>query len=245
MGKVRIIPSTINPLTHQSIVANVKRKVAAYARVSTDSDEQYTSYEAQVNYYTGYIQSRVDWEYINVYADEGISGTNTKKRVQFNKMIEDALEGKINLIITKSISRFARNTLDTISYIRKLKAAEVEVFFEKENLWTFDSKSEMVLSMLAAIAQEESRSISENVKIQYYDEDGKLITESLKDFTKKNILHDFASLDDFLTLWTSDEKRSVIIQELEAKGIFIEELRKMYPADVDDFDLICDIACIL
>lgn len=245
MGKVRIIPSTINPLTHQSIVANVKRKVAAYARVSTDSDEQYTSYEAQVNYYTGYIQSRVDWEYINVYADEGISGTNTKKRVQFNKMIEDALEGKINLIITKSISRFARNTLDTISYIRKLKAAGVEVFFEKENLWTFDSKSEMVLSMLAAIAQEESRSISENVKIQYYDEDGKLITESLKDFTKKNILHDFASLDDFLTLWTSDEKRSVIIQELEAKGIFIEELRKMYPADVDDFDLICDIACIL
>lgn len=211
MGKVRIIPSTINPLTHQSIVANVKRKVAAYARVSTDSDEQYTSYEAQVNYYTGYIQSRVDWEYINVYADEGISGTNTKKRVQFNKMIEDALEGKINLIITKSISRFARNTLDTISYIRKLKAAEVEVFFEKENLWTFDSKSEMVLSMLAAIAQEESRSISENVKIQYYDEDGKLITESLKDFTKKNILHDFASLDDFLTLWTSDEKRSVIM----------------------------------
>lgn len=165
MGKVRVIPSTINPLTHQSIVANVKRKVAAYARVSTDSDEQYTSYEAQVNYYTGYIQSRVDWEYINVYADEGISGTNTKKRVQFNKMIEDALEGKINLIITKSISRFARNTLDTISYIRKLKAAGVEVFFEKENLWTFDSKSEMVLSMLAAIAQEESRSISENVKI--------------------------------------------------------------------------------
>lgn len=86
MGKVRVIPSTINPLTHQSIVSNVKRKVAAYARVSTDSDEQYTSYEAQVNYYTGYIQSRVDWEYINVYADEGISGTNTKKRVQFNKM---------------------------------------------------------------------------------------------------------------------------------------------------------------
>ncbi len=79
-------------------------------------------------------------------------------------------------------------------------------------------------------------------RVQYYDEDGKLITESLKDFTRKNILHDFASLDDFLTLWTSDEKRSVIIQELEAKGIFIDELRKMYPADVDDFDLICDIA---
>lgn len=165
MGKVRVIPSTINPLTHQSMVSTARRKVAAYARVSTDTDEQYTSYEAQVKYYTNYIQSRLDWEYVNVYADEGISGTNTKKRVQFNKMIEDAIAGKINLIVTKSISRFARNTLDTISYIRKLKAAGVEVFFEKENLWTFDSKSEMVLSMLAAIAQEESRSISENVKI--------------------------------------------------------------------------------
>lgn len=165
MGKVRVIPSTINPLTHQSVESCERRKVAAYARVSTDSDEQYTSYEAQVNYYTKYIQSRIDWEYVNVYADEGISGTNTKKRVQFNKMIEDALSGKINLIVTKSISRFARNTLDTISYIRNLRAAGVEVFFEKENLWTFDSKSEMVLSMLAAIAQEESRSISENVKI--------------------------------------------------------------------------------
>lgn len=79
-------------------------------------------------------------------------------------------------------------------------------------------------------------------RVQYYDEDGKLVTESLKDFTKRNILNDYASLDDFLNLWTSDEKRSVIIEELENKGIFIEELRKMYPANVDDFDLICDIA---
>lgn len=165
MGKVRIIPSTINPLTLQSINSSERRKVAAYARVSTDSDEQYSSYEAQVKYYKDFIQERVDWEYINVYADEGISGTSTKRRTSFNLMIKDALEGNIHLIITKSISRFARNTLDTISHIRKLKAAGVEVFFEKENLWTFDSKSEMVLSMLAAIAQEESRSISENVKM--------------------------------------------------------------------------------
>ena len=165
MGKVRIIPSTINPLTFQNINSSERRKVAAYARVSTDSDEQYSSYEAQVKYYTDFIQERIDWEYINVYADEGISGTSTKRRASFNLMIKDALEGNINLIITKSISRFARNTLDTITHIRKLKAAGVEVFFEKENLWTFDSKSEMVLSMLAAIAQEESRSISENVKM--------------------------------------------------------------------------------
>ena len=165
MGKVRVIPSTINPLTQQSIHSSERRKVAAYARVSTDSDEQYSSYEAQVKYYKDFIQDRVDWDYVNVYADEGISGTSTKRRASFNLMIKDALEGKINLIITKSISRFARNTLDTITHIRKLKTAGVEVFFEKENLWTFDSKSEMVLSMLAAIAQEESRSISENVKM--------------------------------------------------------------------------------
>jgi len=165
MGKVRVIPSTINPLTQQSINSSERRKVAAYARVSTDSDEQYSSYEAQVKYYKEFIQERIDWDYVNVYADEGISGTSTKRRASFNLMIKDALEGKINLIITKSISRFARNTLDTITHIRKLKTAGVEVYFEKENLWTFDSKSEMVLSMLAAIAQEESRSISENVKM--------------------------------------------------------------------------------
>ncbi|MDG0889190.1 recombinase family protein [Paracholeplasma manati] len=165
MGKVRVIPSTINPLTLQSINSSERRKVAAYARVSTDSDEQYSSYEAQVKYYKEFIQDRIDWDYVNVYADEGISGTSTKRRASFNLMIKDALEGKINLIITKSISRFARNTLDTITHIRKLKTAGVEVFFEKENLWTFDPKGEMVLSMLAAIAQEESRSISENVKM--------------------------------------------------------------------------------
>lgn len=165
MAKVRVIPSTINPLTLQPLSSNTKRKVAAYARVSTDSDEQASSYDAQVEFYKHHIQEKPDWEYVDVYADEGISGTNTKKRDGFLKMIKDAMSGKINLILTKSISRFARNTLDTISYIRKLKSAGVEVYFEKENIWTFDSKSEMVLSMLAAIAQEESRSISENVKI--------------------------------------------------------------------------------
>lgn len=95
---------------------------------------------------------------------KSITGTNTKRRVSFNKMIKDALDGKINLIITKSISRFARNTLDTISYVRKLKEKGVEVFFEKENLWTLDSKSELILTIMASIAQEESRSISQNVQ---------------------------------------------------------------------------------
>ena len=163
MARVTVIPSTINPITQLSINDNSLRKVAAYARVSTNTDEQYTSYEAQVNYYRKLILDRPDWEYINVYADEGMSGTNTKKRVSFNQMITDALNGKINLIITKSISRFARNTLDTISYVRKLKENGIEVFFEKENLWTMDPKSELILTIMASIAQEESRSISQNV----------------------------------------------------------------------------------
>jgi DNA invertase Pin-like site-specific DNA recombinase len=163
MTKITVIPSTKNQHTQLPLGSISLRKVAAYARVSTNTDEQYTSYEAQVNYYRKFIQERGDWEYTNVYADEGISGTNTKRRTEFNRMITDALEGKIDLIITKSISRFARNTLDTISFVRKLKDKGVEVYFEKENLWTLDPKSELILTIMASIAQEESRSISQNV----------------------------------------------------------------------------------
>jgi len=163
VAKVTVIPSTINPLTQLPNSHSVLKKVAAYARVSTNSDEQYTSYEAQVSHYKKFIQDKADWTYINVYSDEGLSGTNTKKRIGFNKMISDALNGKIDLIITKSISRFARNTLDTISYVRKLKENGVEVYFEKENLYTLDPKSELILTIMASIAQEESRSISQNV----------------------------------------------------------------------------------
>lgn len=101
MVKVRVIPSTLNPLTQSPISETKKKKVAAYARVSTDSDEQYTSYEMQVKYYKKFIQEHDGWIYVNVYADEGITGTNTKKRDSFNQMIKDALDGKIDLIITK------------------------------------------------------------------------------------------------------------------------------------------------
>lgn len=165
MAKVTIIPSTKVSTFSNAFNPVVKRKVAAYARVSTDSDEQFTSFEAQCNYYENYINSKPDWELVKVYADEGISGTNTKNRAQFKQMIDDALDGKIDLIITKSISRFARNTLDTINYTRKLKTKGVEVYFEKENLWTFDDKAEFLLAIMSSIAQEESRSISQNVTI--------------------------------------------------------------------------------
>jgi DNA invertase Pin-like site-specific DNA recombinase len=140
-----------------------KKRVAAYARVSTDEDEQLSSYEAQVDFYTRHIKSNPEWEFASVYADEGISGTNTKKRDNFNRMVADALDGKIDLILTKSVSRFARNTVDTLTTVRKLKEKGVEVYFEKENIYTLDSKGELLITIMSSLAQEESRSISENV----------------------------------------------------------------------------------
>jgi DNA invertase Pin-like site-specific DNA recombinase len=160
---ITVIPATINPVTRIAHNSLAKRRVAGYARVSTDSEEQLTSYEAQVDYYTRYIQGRSDWQFVEVYTDEGISATNTKKRDGFNRMVRDALEGKIDLIVTKSVSRFARNTVDSLTTVRKLKEAGVEVYFEKENIWTLDSKGELLITIMSSLAQEESRSISENV----------------------------------------------------------------------------------
>ena len=160
---VTVIPASINPISHLPITLQRKRRVAGYARVSTDSEEQQTSYEAQVDYYTRYIQSKPDWEFVKVYTDEGITATNTKKRDGFNQMVADALAGKIDLIVTKSVSRFARNTVDSLTTVRKLKEKGVEVYFEKENIYTLDSKGELLITIMSSLAQEESRSISENV----------------------------------------------------------------------------------
>jgi site-specific DNA recombinase len=162
-SSITCIPATKNVFTAIPMASITKRRVAAYARVSTDSDEQFTSYEAQIDYYTKLIQQHEDWTYISVYTDEGISGTNTKKREGFNQMVADALAGKIDLIVTKSVSRFARNTVDSLVTVRKLKERGVEIFFEKENIWTLDSKGELLITIMSSLAQEESRSISENV----------------------------------------------------------------------------------
>lgn len=161
--KVTTIPATKTKYSSKSKIQVTKRRVAGYARVSTDSDEQFTSYEAQVDYYTNYISNRADWVFVGIYTDEGISGTNRKHREGFNSMVKDALDGKIDLIITKSVSRFARNTVDSLTTVRELKDAGVEVYFEKENIWTFDSKGELLITIMSSLAQEESRSISENV----------------------------------------------------------------------------------
>ena len=161
--KVTVRPATLNRFTTVPIGSKKKRRVAAYARVSTNSEEQATSYEAQVSYYTEHIKSNSEWKFVHVYTDKGITGTNTKKREGFNQMIEDALAGKIDLSITKSVSRFARNTVDSLTTIRKLKAQGIEVYFEEQNIYTLDSKGELMLTIMSSLAQEESRSISENV----------------------------------------------------------------------------------
>ena len=161
--RITVFPATLNRFTATPIAEKHKRRVAAYARVSTNSDEQKTSYEAQVSYYTDYINAKPDWRFVQVYADKGITGTSTKKRERFNDMIADALAGKIDLIITKSVSRFARNTVDSLTTIRLLKEHGVEVYFEEQNIYTLDSKGELLLTIMSSLAQEESRSISENV----------------------------------------------------------------------------------
>ncbi|WP_368388400.1 recombinase family protein [Schaalia turicensis] len=161
---VTAIPATKKPGTVTTLSGVPARKrVAAYARVSTEMEEQTSSYEAQIDYYTAYIHSRNDWQFAGMYCDEGISGTSMKRREGFQTMIDDALAGKVDLILTKSVSRFARNTVDSLTTVRKLKDAGVEVYFEKENIWTFDSKGELLITIMSSLAQEESRSISENV----------------------------------------------------------------------------------
>ena len=163
MPKVRVIPATIEKHSMMPINEKTRRKVAGYARVSTNHEEQQTSYAAQVDYYTSHIRSNPEWEFAGVYTDEGISALSTKSRDGFNQMIQDAFDGKIDLILTKSVSRFARNTVDSLSTIRALKDKGIEVYFEKENIWTFDSKGELLLTIMSSLAQEESRSISENI----------------------------------------------------------------------------------
>lgn len=165
MRNVMVIPAKKQVGSSARQDTKPKLRVAAYCRVSTDSDEQATSYEAQVSHYTEYIQKNPEWEFAGIFADDGISGTNTKKREEFNRMIEECEAGNIDMIITKSISRFARNTLDCLKYIRKLKDLNIPVFFEKESINTMDAKGEVLLTIMASLAQQESQSLSQNVKL--------------------------------------------------------------------------------
>ncbi len=141
-----------------------KLKVAAYCRVSTDAEDQLNSYRVQMDYYQRHIMSNDEWEFAGIYADEGITGTQTKKRVQFLKMIRDCEKGKIDMILTKSISRYARNIVDSLSYVRKLKAMGVAIYFEEQNINSLKEKNEVIIGLFSSFAQGESEHISENVR---------------------------------------------------------------------------------
>ena len=158
--KVTIIPALPKELEQARMR---KLRVAAYCRVSTEEEEQQSSYEIQCSYYTEKILSHPEWELVDIFADEGITGTSTKKRDDFNRMIRMCRKGKIDLILTKSVPRFARNTLDTLNYTRMLKAMGIGVSFERENINTLEMDNEMLITFFAAFAQAESESTSKNV----------------------------------------------------------------------------------
>ena len=189
-----------------------KLRVAAYCRVSTDSDEQAGSYEVQVQHYTDYIKRNREWELAGIYTDDGISGTNTKKREGFMEMIDDCMVGKIDMVLTKSISRFARNTIDCLKYVRMLKEKNIAIIFEKENINTLEDSGELLLTIMASLAQQESQSLSQNVKLglQFRYQNGQV-----------QVNHNH-----FLG-YTKDEDGNLIVDEDEAvivKRIFREYL---------------------
>ena len=159
---VTIIPATKN-LNAENTDKYHQLRVAAYCRVSTEQEEQQNSYQVQIDYYTDLINQNKEWVLAGIFADEGISGTQTKKRTEFNKMIRLCKKRKIDLVLCKSISRFARNTVDTLEYVRQLKELGIAVIFEKENINTMTMTSEFMIALYGSFAQAESESISKNV----------------------------------------------------------------------------------
>jgi len=164
MKKVEIIKGTGKPSGKNQQGGDGKKRIAPYCRVSTDHEEQLSSYKSQVQYYTEYVNSKSDWTLVDIYADEAITGTQVKNRVDFQRLITDCKDGKIDMVITKTISRFARNTLDTLKYVRMLKELGVAVFFEEENINTLTMDGELLLVILSSVAQQEVENISANVK---------------------------------------------------------------------------------
>lgn len=218
---VQIIPAK-NPVFVDTVDEIPRKRVAPYCRVSTEEEAQATSFELQVDYYTQLVNSREDWVLVDIYADEGISGTQTKNREQFNRMIEDCHAHKIDMIITKSISRFARNVVDCISTVRKLKALNppVSVYFEKERIDSMDEKMEVFLTMMASFAQEESRSISTNISWA--------IRNRMKDGTQKIPTNSLLGYD-------TDDNYNFVIIESEAeivRTIYRSFLQGTHPTEI-------------
>lgn len=155
--KTDVRKTSIKALTEREL------RVVAYARVSTDHDDQKNSFDSQQKYYSNKIARNPNWTFVDIYCDEGISGTRTNKREGFIKMMKDAVNNRFDLILTKSVSRFARNTVDTLKYVRILRERKIGVYFEEENINTLDMNGELLLSILSSIAQQESTNLSAHV----------------------------------------------------------------------------------
>ena len=175
--------------------------MAAYCRVSTNNEDQLLSFDNQVQYYTEYIANKPNYTMAGIYADEGISGVSTNRREQFKKMIKDCEDGKIDMVITKSISRFARNTQDCLQYSRKLKNLGIGIYFEKENINTLDAAGELLFTIMSSLAQEESRSISENCRW------------GIRTKFKQGVMH--LNANHFLG-YDKDDKGNLVINEAQA-----------------------------
>lgn len=214
------------------------KRVCAYVRVSTKDSHQDSSYDIQIEAYTNMILNKKDWKFTGIFADEGKTGTTTKQRIEFNKMIQLAKVGGIDMIITKSISRFARNTIDCLSVIKELKGYNVEVFFEKENISSFDPKIEFVISVLAGMAQEESRSISENViwRQRRDFQNGKvpMVTSKFLGYTRdsrgniKIVDNEARLVRKIYDLYTSGYSINKIVEYLNKKGYTTKANNKPY-----------------
>jgi len=199
--RVTVINPMPQQISNQTDDLSKKKRVCAYARVSTDQEDQINSYNAQIQEYTKVIKENPNWYFQGMYADEGLSGTSIKNRVQFQQMIQDARDGKIDLILTKSISRFARNTVDSLTFVRELRNLKVEIFFEKENIYSSNPNVDFMLTIFSSIAQEESRNISENIKWGFR----KRYKEGIVHINTKRFLG-----------YDKDEKGQIIINDEEA-----------------------------
>ena len=196
--------------------------------MSTDQEEQLSSYENQVQYYTDMITKNPEYELVDIYADEGISGTNTKKRDEFNRMIDDCRLGYIDIVVTKSISRFARNTLDCLNYVRELKEKGICIIFEKENINTLDAKGEVLLTILSSLAQDESRSLSENCTwgIRRRFEQGKHKTS-----TKRFLGYDYDPETEKLVVNREQAKVVKRIYEEFLNGLTVDMIARRFKAE--------------
>ena len=233
-------------------------KVAAYCRVSTGQEEQESSYEAQISYYTEKINGNSEWQMAGIFADEGITGTQAKKRPEFLKMIRLCRQGKIDMILTKSLSRFARNTVDSLKYIRDLKALGIAVVFEKENINTLETDTEMMLTIMSCFAQAESESISKNVSwgirqsfkngnvpMQYArllgyrkgaDEEAEIVKEIYRfylDGMSMNLIADRLNAKGFTTKGNGSPYRKAVIQRILTNEKYTGDalLQKTYVTD--------------